>query len=950
MLTHSLRRVSLVLSALFLLLGTCSAVLAQNALYVLGSNTDLQLAYSYYAVTNVPLASKATGIKFSGGGDHTLALQANGTLQAWGKNDQGQLGDGTNFDRTAPVTVSSLYSFTAVAAGGFHSVALRSDGTVWAWGSNSSGQLGDGTTTNRTTPVQVSGLTGVIAIAAGRYHSLALKSNGTVWGWGLNQDGELGDTTYTDHSTPVQMNITNASALSCGAYHSLILKNDTTVWATGKNTQGQLGDGVSFNNRNSPYQVFGVTGVTAIAAGFEFSLALKSNNTIQAWGYNQDGQLGVGISYDHTYFPQTTGISGVTAIVCGYQHGMAIKNDGTVWAWGWNDSGRIGDGTYTSRSTPVQVSGLTNITAITGGDRHSFALKSDGTVKGWGSNDDNRLTLVGVAVKQRLAQYNATSTEFVSISSGAYHTLGLKSNGTVWAWGKNDNGQLGDGTTTSRSTPVQVGSLSNIIAVAAGRFHSLALRNDGLVFGWGLNGDGQLGIGNNSSQNAPVQMNISNVAAIAGGGFHSLMLKNGGILWGTGSNYRGQLADGSTTPRNNPVQNNNFSNVAAISAGFDHSFALLTDGTIRTWGWNLYGQLGDGFSYDSGTNNPRNPGLSGVTAISAGAYHSLAVLSDGTVRAWGLNSDGQLGDGTTGDGNGRRLSPVTVSGLSGAAAVAGAERHSFAVLSNGTVRSWGLNSDGQLGDGTTGDGNGRRLSPITVLNPAGTAQITRALKVTGGVSHSLILRSPAPVPTLTTLSQFAASTGSAAFTLTATGSNFSALDSDVLWNGTPLATVSRSATSIQATVPASFLTQPGSASVVVGTPDDTYTGGYATSAEFAFSVVPPSAPAAPSLAPTILSVKRFGNDVTIAFSLNNRGGQQANTISVLSSNVTLGALAASTLSCGTTANVNSYAKGSATFLNVPTTELQRFTIRGTYKYGNPVKTGSFAAVLFVKVP
>jgi alpha-tubulin suppressor-like RCC1 family protein len=348
--------------------------------------------------------------RLAAGNAHTVALRADGTVWAWGRNDVGQLGDGTTTQRSTPVRVPALTSVTALAAGGAHSVALRQDGTIWAWGYNDAGQLGDGTTTNRSMPVQVHGLTGVTALAAGQYHTVALRQDGTVWAWGANLYGELGDGTTTPRSAPMQVQgLTGITALAAGQYHTVALRQGGTVWAWGFNFGGQLGDGTT-TQRSTPVQVQGLTGVTALSAGAHHTVALRQGGTFWAWGFNGWGQLGDGSATDRSTPVQVPALTGVTAIAAGYGDTYALRQDGTVWAWGRNATGQLGDGTTTQRSTPGQVPGLTSVTAMAAGSGHTFASRQDGT---------------------------------------------------VWAWGDNDSGKLGDGTTTHRLTPVQVQGLGN---------------------------------------------------------------------------------------------------------------------------------------------------------------------------------------------------------------------------------------------------------------------------------------------------------------------------------------------------------------------------------------------------------------------------------------------------------------------------------------------------------
>jgi alpha-tubulin suppressor-like RCC1 family protein len=357
--------------------------------------------------------------------------QTKGEVWAWGWNDDGQLGDGTNTSSNTPLQVSGLSDVQAVAGGDFHSLALKNDGTVWAWGANGDGQLGDGTAGNkRTTPVQVRNLSDVQAVAGGWLFSLALKNNGTVWGWGSNAAGQLGDGTISNQrNTPVQVSdLSDVQAIDAGTVHSLALKNDGTVWAWGRNAEGQLGVGTFDFFYTTPVQVSNLSDVQAIAAGDRYSLALKNDGTVWAWGSNDEGQLGDGTSTSSNTPVQVSGLSDVQDIAAGGFHALALKNDGTVWGWGRNVEGQLGDGTNTQSNTPVQVSGLSDVQAVAGGWSHSLALKNDGT---------------------------------------------------VWGWGRNAEGQRGDGTNNySYNTPLQVSGLSGVQDIAAGAYHSLAVPPD----------------------------------------------------------------------------------------------------------------------------------------------------------------------------------------------------------------------------------------------------------------------------------------------------------------------------------------------------------------------------------------------------------------------------------------------------------------------------------------
>jgi len=359
--------------------------------------------------------------------------------------------------------------------------AAEMDRGFYAWGWNNNGQLGNATNDGSYAPVWSRGLKSNVVSAAGSNHSLALKSDRTVWAWGKNDCGQLGSNVPigTNSNVPVQVNgLLGVTAVAAGGSFSLALKSDGTVWAWGKNEYGQLGSNVPIGtNSNVPVQVNGLSGVTTIAAGLDFSLALKSDGTVWSWGWSAYGQLGsnVPIGTNSNVPGQVNNLADVRAIAARYYHGLALKSDGTVWAWGMNDVGQLGDGHNVNRSTPVQVMNLAGVTAIAAGGLHSLALKSDGTVWAWG---EDRLGQLGDKdVRNRSTPVQVMNVAGVTaIAAGGLHSLALKSDGTVWAWGMNDNGQLGNRPPpNSRNVPVQVSGLSGVTTVAAGVGHSLAL-------------------------------------------------------------------------------------------------------------------------------------------------------------------------------------------------------------------------------------------------------------------------------------------------------------------------------------------------------------------------------------------------------------------------------------------------------------------------------------------
>jgi alpha-tubulin suppressor-like RCC1 family protein len=320
-----------------------------------------------------------------------------------------------------------------------------------------------------------------------------------------------------------------------------------------------------------------------------------------------------------------------------------------------------------------------------------------------------------------------------TLSAGNTHSLALRTDGSVWTWGLNSEGQLGNGTLTLSNVPVRVTALPVIKAVAAGRNHSLALGVDGTVWAWGQNSFGQLGDGTTTRRLLPVAVAIPGGAvAIAGGLNHSLAIATDGSVYTWGTNTYGQLGNGTLTTQLTPVRVSLPVSITAISAGWYHSMALGTDGRVWTWGRNLNGQIGNGSASSSNQLSPYQVSLArGATAIAAGANHSLALLSNQSAVAWGQNTNGQLGNGTTATA---QSTPVAV-GLAGAVtAIATGGNFSLAIDSNGAAWGWGQNSSGQLGDGTTT----QRTSPVRVQG------LDDALALSSGLFHALAVRPGCP--------------------------------------------------------------------------------------------------------------------------------------------------------------------------------------------------------------
>jgi alpha-tubulin suppressor-like RCC1 family protein len=533
--------------------------------------------------------------------DHTCALLTSGTeIKCWGKNLYGELGNGSLVNSAAPVSVSLPGStvITNITAGAQHSCALTDSGSVLCWGDGALGQMGNGTTTQKNSQPQNVTISNVTSISSGGYadtgHTCAVTSTGAVKCWGSNILGQLGDGSNVDRSTPV------STAAFPGGLHA-----------------------------------------ASVDVGVNHTCALMNDHSVECWGSDSSGQLGDGVNSISTTAIDVNQIGGgVTLLGTGERNTCALAS-GSVLCWGNNRSGQVSDGTNVNRPAPTPVAGLSgNVTAIDSGMNQSCAVV-DSKVECWSWN--NGAASLATVIPGGVSSLSVTNLHACAVVNSAAE-----------CWGDNSHGQLGNGATTDSSTPVVVSTLSSgVAAVSVGQWFSCALLTNQTVQCWGDNTNGQLGNGATATLPATVPV------AVGGG----------------------------------------LSGVTSITAGQDHACALTASGALFCWGNNQQGQLGVGDQLQRTLPAPVNGLASGVTQVTAGGYHTCALVSGG-VKCWGFNSFGQLGNGLT------TLSknPVNVSGLtSGVKSVAAGginydEEQTCAITSAQNVKCWGGDEYGQLGD------------------------------------------------------------------------------------------------------------------------------------------------------------------------------------------------------------------------------------------------------------
>jgi alpha-tubulin suppressor-like RCC1 family protein len=733
------------------------ALLSDGTVRAWGWNGYGQLGDNTFNASSSPVKVVGPGgvgfldnvVAVAAGNSYSLALLSDGTVRAWGNNESGKLGDNTINSSSSPVQVAGpggvgvLDNVVAVSAGSAHSLALLSDGTVRAWGYNGNGELGDGTIFDHAAPVAISSPGTVVpngppVADAGPDQPVSTGATVQLDGTGSHDpdgdpltymwylyvpDGSSAFLSSATSPTPTfvadvpgqyqaYLFVSDGKTISYASVTITAAASDTTPPTVGSGAPGAGGTGVGLDNPIGA--IFSEAIDCGTVTSDTFSVRTSS-------GFVLGDLVCTGGTVTFTPWANLLPSTAYTVTVSGGAGGVKdLAGNPMAADYTW---------TFTTGTTPLGAPG--SMVAIDAGGYHSLALSGDGHVWGWGYNEDGELgtgsTSTGSVVPVRTVGPGGTGTTLdnvVAMSAGDYHSLALLSDGTVSAWGANWGGQLGDNTNNDNSLPVQVvgpggvGVLDNVVAVSAGGYHSLALLSDGTVRAWGYNRYSELGDGTTSDSTSPVQVVgpggvgiLDNVVAVSAGYEHSLALLSDGTVRAWGYNGEGTLGDNTIDNRSSPVQVVGsggvgiLNNVVAVSAGTLHSLALLSDGTVRAWGYNGYGQLGDGMGNNSSSPvqvvGPGGVGvLDNVVAVSAGGYHSLALLSDGTVRAWG--GYGELGDNT----NNSSSSPVQVVGpggvgvLDNVVAVSAGFEHSLALLSDGTVRAWGNNREGELGDGT----------------------------------------------------------------------------------------------------------------------------------------------------------------------------------------------------------------------------------------------------------
>jgi alpha-tubulin suppressor-like RCC1 family protein len=681
----------------------------------IGTGVPVQRSLPVQVADTEPYVRLASGIHWS------MGLKADGTVWTWGVNGNGTLGNGEYGGASGtPRAVPGLTGVVSIGAGPLHALAVKADGSLWTWGSRDGDKLGRTCWpfTCYASPGPVSGLPSIVQAVGGYSHSLALSADGTVWAWGGNEFGQLGTGTTDTAPAPVQVpGLTSIVHIAAGWNHSLAIRSDGTLWVWGGNFSGQLGDGTT-TTRLSPFQVPGLAGVAFVSAGANHNLAILENGSLYVWGSGHNGMLGLGDTSGQTS-PTLSPLSSALSAAAGEDHSAVVKTDGSVWVFGKNDVGQLGDGTTTDRLVPVECGIQTLCAHACAGRDHTLLLAQSGQVWSVGQDQKGQLGSGREPVKWSPVQVSGLRS-VVSLAGGGEWSMALREDGTVWAWGDNQNGALGNGTRTPSDVPIQVPGLDGIIQIAAARGGGgFALKSDGTVWSWGSRYFGLLGRTGDYLTVGQVE-NLSDIVFVGAAWWHAFAVKSDGTLWMWGRGYYGALGDGTTNDAPSPFLLTGIPPVTMAGGGMDFTAAVLQDGGVYAWGEGGAGQLGDGTRIDHFT--PQPVSISDVASIAAGYNHVLAIHHDGTVSAWGANDRGQLGDGTTQG----RLSPVPVPGFAGAVGLAATIESSQVLLDDGTLWSFGDNTNGEL------------ARPSTVASSSTPAQVAAGvISIGSGANHGL---------------------------------------------------------------------------------------------------------------------------------------------------------------------------------------------------------------------
>ena len=596
--------------------------------------------------------------------------------------------------------------WVSIAAGNTHTVALKTDGCLWSWGNNKYGQLGDGSVLNRPRPVRIGEDNDWTGVFAGGNQTFAIKSDGSLWGWGGNYYGQLGIGTRESQSAPVQIGTDRDWASVSTRYdHAVALKSDGTLWGWGNMTAfcvhfSHCGDDVLY-----PVQIGQEDDWVEVSAAEYFAVALKADGTLWAWGgeYLSSGGFDTPVQIGND--------SDWSSVSAGNIHVAALKIDGSLWTWGWLYYGVIGNGVIGINEfepEPARIAPESDWIFVHAGTRQTFAVRSDGALWAWGENSEGELA-DGTVFDRSVPTQTVFKRPWSVVSAGLAHAAGLQRDGTLWVWGRDAIQERVDGAGNLDSdTPVKVEHGTSWQYADTSFSASLAIDSEGTLWTWGT--PVELPAYGDNGLASPVQVGEeSDWSSASVGTKFAAAIKTDGTLWTWGQNSSMQLGNGTTEHRGNPGRIGDDAYWLSVSAGDASAVAVKMDRSLWAWGANWHGQLGDGTNEPKAV--PTKVGMESdwIFAETSLGGHSAAIKENGALWTWGYNANGQLGDGSTES----RAYPEMVGCDTDWKTVALGHAHTLAVKEDGSLWAWGWNPVGQLGDGTTV----HRTAPVQASRP-----------------------------------------------------------------------------------------------------------------------------------------------------------------------------------------------------------------------------------------
>lgn len=743
-----------------------------NQLFCWGNNASGQVGDGTTTARTSPtevlagaIPTNATVKSISVGTSFACALASNNQLYCWGSNANGQLGDNSTTNRLAPTLVAqgdrtAGVTFQEVKAGGSHTCAIGSNGAGYCWGLNTNGQLGNNSTTQRLVPTSIAQGTiptgaAIKQIALGDAHTCATASNNTMYCWGNNTDNQVGNNSTTQRLVPTSV---LAGSIPTGVYassiyaegsHTCMIGTNNLAYCWGNNASGQAGINSGVVRRSTPGQV-SVSGMPAgttfqaLGLGAQHTCALASNSLTYCWGLNSSYQVGDGTTNNRIAPTRSTQIS-VTAAQLDGGDGFTclVTTNNATYCLGSNASGTFGDGTTNNSATlvalpmvPISATSPVANVSIQPGASHSCALASNMRAYCFGRNNTYQLgdgtTIDRTQIVEVLKGAIPESAVIRQLSTSGSHVCAVSSENKPYCWGNNDLGKLGDGTTTSRSSPVAVsqGAMPSgftVRQISAGLVTTCAIASDNKAYCWGANAtNNQVGDGTSVDRSTPTAVALgemptgATVRQIATGSVHTCAIASDFKAYCWGNNANSQLGNGTTTNSSTPVAVAQGAiptglSILHIAVSDSASCAVASDYKAYCWGGNTNGALGDGSTTTRAMPvavaqgaMPTGVGVSRVSMIGA---HTCLLLVNGTVYCMGSNTYGQQGNGTTTSSS----TPVAVSTGAIPAGVTiinvqSSESSTCAVASNNQSYCWGYNNYGQLGDGSTTT----RTTPVAI--------------------------------------------------------------------------------------------------------------------------------------------------------------------------------------------------------------------------------------------